>query len=52
MNGSQPIPVGSETRSFIQDGDELILKGRVANASGIGFGHAGGVVLPARNNDS
>lgn len=49
-NGQAPLPVGAgETRSFLQDGDELVLRGRCERAGfiGIGFGECRAVVLPA-----
>jgi fumarylacetoacetase len=50
VNGTEPIPVGKngETRGFIQDGDELTIRGW-ANSKGakIGFGAATGTILPA-----
>jgi fumarylacetoacetase len=48
--GAHPLPLPTgETRSFLQDGDEVILKGWCA-ASGfrrIGLGECRGVILPA-----
>jgi len=48
--GAQPIALpGGETRTFLEDGDELILSGR-ATAEGrvpIGFGVCGGIVTSA-----
>ena len=49
--GKQPLTLASgETRSFLQDGDEVIFRGQ-AQRDGfvrIGFGEARGEVLPAR----
>ena len=49
--GKQPLTLASgETRSFLQDGDEVIFRGQ-AQRDGfvrIGFGDARGEVLPAR----
>jgi fumarylacetoacetase len=49
--GKQPLTLDSgETRSFLQDGDEVIFRGQ-AQRDGfvrIGFGDARGEVLPAR----
>jgi fumarylacetoacetase len=48
--GSKPLTLPSgETRSFLEDGDEIILRGRcnAANARSIGFGSARGTILPA-----
>ncbi len=49
-NGQAPIAVGDgERRSFLEDGDELVLRGRCEREGfvGIGFGECRGVVLPA-----
>lgn len=48
-NGTQPLTLPSgETRSFLEDGDELIFRG-YAQGKGyrVGFGEAAGVILPA-----
>lgn len=47
INGKQPIPVaGAETRSFLHDGDEVILTAAVTlGGERIGFGEAAGKVL-------
>ena len=49
--GSEPIqlPTGEE-RKFLEDGDEVILRGRCEadGVVGIGFGECRGRVLPAR----
>jgi fumarylacetoacetase len=49
--GKEPIELPSgETRSFLEDGDELVLAAR-CNADGavpIGFGSCAGRILPAR----
>jgi fumarylacetoacetase len=49
--GAQPLTLpNGETRTFLEDGDEVIFHGR-ANAPGrvsIGFGECRGVILPAR----
>jgi fumarylacetoacetase len=50
MGGKQPVSLpGGETRSFLQDGDRLILRGHCerAGARRIGFGECSGTVLPA-----
>jgi fumarylacetoacetase len=50
MGGRQPVPLpGGETRSFLQDGDRLILRAHCerAGARRIGFGECSGTVLPA-----
>lgn len=48
--GTEPIALpGGETRTFLQDGDEVILKGwcERPGAARIGFGSCGGTVLAA-----
>jgi fumarylacetoacetase len=48
--GKAPIALpGGETRTFLQDGDEVIMRGRCARegATGIGFGEAAGKIRPA-----
>ena len=48
--GKQPLALpGGETRSFIEDGDEVIARGGCASANHrrIGFGEAAGLVKPA-----
>ncbi|GAB0090275.1 Fumarylacetoacetase [Sergentomyia squamirostris] len=48
--GTKTIPLsGGETRKFLQDGDEVIIRGYCENDQGkrIGFGSCSGVVLPA-----
>ncbi|MBV9789884.1 MAG: fumarylacetoacetase [Chloroflexi bacterium] len=48
--GAEPIELPSgETRTFLQDGDEIILRGYCerADAARIGFGESRGVVQPA-----
>lgn len=50
QGGKQPIVLpGGETRSFLEDGDEVIQRGRCARegCATIGFGEAAGVVKPA-----
>jgi len=49
--GQQPFPVGSsETRTFLEDGDRVVLRGWCDGAGWrrIGFGSAAATVLPAR----
>ena len=51
VGGKQPVTLpGGETRSFLQDGDTLILRAHCehAGARRIGFGECRGTVLPAR----
>ncbi len=50
QGGKQPVQLpGGETRTFIEDGDELIERGRCVRegAVTIGFGEAAGLVKPA-----
>jgi fumarylacetoacetase len=49
--GRQPVALaGGETRTFLEDGDAVILRARCARegAAGIGFGDCVATVLPAR----
>ena len=51
MGGKQPVSLpGGETRSFLQDGDTVILRAHCEKpgARRIGFGDCRGTVLPAR----
>ena len=51
QGGKNPISLpGGETRLFLEDGDEVILRGRCARAgfASIGFGEAAGLIKPAR----
>lgn len=47
--GTKPVPLaGGETRKFLQDNDEVIVRGYCTNGElRIGFGSCSGVVLPA-----
>jgi fumarylacetoacetase len=50
QGGKVPLPLpGGETRTFLQDGDEVIQRGRCqrAGAASIGFGEAAGRIRPA-----
>lgn len=49
MAGREPITIGSETRSFLEDGDRVIFRGRCEKPgrAGLGFGANHGLVLPA-----
>jgi fumarylacetoacetase len=50
LGGKQPLALpGGETRSFLQDGDTVILRAHCerAGARRIGFGECNGTVLPA-----
>lgn len=49
--GKQPLQLANgETRTFLEDGDAVILRGycETQGAARIGFGEAKGLVLPAR----
>lgn len=48
--GSEPVTVAGERRSFLEDGDEVVLTATAPGPRGsrIGFGEARGRVLPAR----
>jgi len=51
QGGKQPIRLSSgETRTFLEDGDTIILKGSCQREGSrrIGFGECRGTVLPAR----
>ena len=47
--GRRPVPVEGETRRFLEDGDEVIVRGRARREgfATIGFGECRGRVLPA-----
>jgi fumarylacetoacetase len=49
-NGSQPVTVRGERRTFLQDGDEVVLRASAPGADGtrIGFGEARGVIVGSR----
>lgn len=46
-NGRDPIEVGCSTRTFIEDGDTLTLRGWCAGDYRLGFGECTGRILPA-----
>jgi len=49
-NGEKPLMLASGERTFIEDGDQLILKGHARGAGfRIGFGTCEGTILPAIN---
>ncbi|MBI5277535.1 MAG: fumarylacetoacetase [Burkholderiales bacterium] len=51
LGGRQPVQLtNGETRSFLEDGDTVVLRawGEKAGAARIGFGECSGTVLPAR----
>lgn len=49
--GTRPFALGAESRSYLQDGDEVTLTAmaRRPGARSIGFGPATGVILPAQD---
>ena len=52
VGGKQPLTLANgETRSFLQDGDTVILRGHCAREGyrRIGFGDCAGTIIPARN---
>lgn len=47
--GEKPIQLPNETRTFLQDGDEVIIKGYCqGNGYRVGFGEVSGRILPAK----
>jgi fumarylacetoacetase len=46
-NGREPIAVAGQTRTFLEDGDEVVFRGRCAapGAATIGFGECRGVII-------
>jgi fumarylacetoacetase len=48
--GTEPVDVGGEQRTFLEDGDEVVLTATAPGAGGtrLGFGEARGRILPAR----
>lgn len=49
--GSKEVPVGSEVRKFLKDGDTVIMQGwctQAASTGRVGFGDCSGKVLPAK----
>jgi fumarylacetoacetase len=49
-NGSEPVDVGGEKRTFLEDGDEVVLTASAPGPHGtrLGFGEARGRILPPR----
>ena len=49
--GAEPVVVAGEERTFLQDGDEVVITGSAPGPAGsrIGFGECRGRVLPARD---
>ncbi|GAA3568954.1 fumarylacetoacetase [Amycolatopsis ultiminotia] len=48
--GRDPLTVNGESRTFLQDGDEVVVEGTATTGSGtkLGFGEVRGRILPAR----
>ncbi|MSU91292.1 fumarylacetoacetase [Rhodobacteraceae bacterium 2CG4] len=46
-NGRDPLPIDGGTRTFVEDGDTLTLRGWCEGAGRIGFGACTGTILPA-----
>jgi fumarylacetoacetase len=46
-NGRDPVAVAGGTRTFLQDGDSVILRGWCAGDYRLGFGACAGTILPA-----
>jgi fumarylacetoacetase len=48
--GAEPVAVGDEKRTFLQDGDEVVISATAPGAEGrrIGFGEVRGTIVPAR----
>ena len=49
--GTEPVQVAGESRTFLEDGDEVVLTASAPGAGGsrIGFGEARGRIVPARH---
>ena len=49
--GTEPVTVGGEQRTFLEDGDEVVITASAPAADGtrLGFGEARGRILPARS---
>jgi fumarylacetoacetase len=47
--GTEPVDVGGEQRTFLEDGDEIVITGSAPGPDGtrLGFGEARGRILPA-----
>jgi len=47
--GAEPVQLGAETRTFLEDGDEVVITASApgANGSRIGFGDVRGLIAPA-----
>jgi fumarylacetoacetase len=48
--GSEPAIVGAEKRTFLEDGDEVVITATAPDANGgrIGSGEVRGKIIPAR----
>eukprot|EP00835_Amoeboradix_gromovi_P002904 NODE_175_length_15885_cov_0.420563.p14 type:complete len:100 gc:universal NODE_175_length_15885_cov_0.420563:13323-13024(-) len=47
-NGSKTLKIGDEERTFVEDGDSIILSGVCRGAGySVGFGECTGTILPA-----
>ena len=46
-NGRDPVAVAGGTRTFLQDGDSVTLRGRCVGAYRLGFGTCAGTIVPA-----
>lgn len=46
-NGRDPIALGEGTRTFLEDGDTVTLKGAAEGAYRVGFGSCSGTIRPA-----
>jgi fumarylacetoacetase len=48
--GAEPLSLGGEERTFLEDGDEIVITASAPgpNGSRLGFGEAAGRILPAR----
>jgi fumarylacetoacetase len=49
--GAEPVTVGGEQRTFLEDGDEVVITASAPGTDGtrLGFGEARGRILPARS---
>ncbi|TQN42880.1 fumarylacetoacetate hydrolase [Blastococcus colisei] len=49
--GAEPVTVGGEQRTFLEDGDEIVITASAPGPDGtrLGFGEARGRILPARS---
>ena len=49
LNGARPLKYGDHTKSFVEDGDVIVMEGWAYNSDGdaVGFGPCMGEILPA-----